>query len=103
MRDEILKWLKYAVRSPIQHNQDSQGTFNSKVHEYKSNGDKEAYIEIVVEAWGIHDAAMFFENEIIKSLEEKPQLKLSQVDDKKYFGVVRTTKFLNRVLRVEQG
>lgn len=85
--------MKYAVRSPIQHNQDSQGTFNSKVHEYKSNGDKEAYIEIVVEAWGIHDAAMFFENEIIKSLEEKPQLKLSQVDDKNTLGLSELQSF----------
>ena len=97
-RDDILDFAKYAVGSTlVPQSQDSGNIFNPKVHEYESRGVDDAYIDVVVEPWGIHDSVLFFEG-IIQKLEKDPLLKLSQLDDAKYFGIVRITKFLNKTL-----
>lgn len=98
-RDDILEWCKYAIKSHlVPQTQDSGGIFNSEVQEYKSQGVGDAYVDVVVEPWGIHDSVLFFENNVIKKLEKQPLLKLSDLDDKEYFGIVRITKFLDKTL-----
>lgn len=96
MRDEILEWAKYALNSPLKKQPDSKGVLDLKVHEYKSTGADEAYVEVIVEPWGIHDAVLFFENDLIKTLEKNPRLSLDKLSDTKYFGMVRVTKFLGK-------
>ena len=99
-RDDILEFAKYAVGSTlVPQSQDSGNIFNPKVHEYESRGVDDAYIDVVVEPWGIHDSVLFFEG-IIQKLEKDPLLKLSQLEEEKYFGLVRITKFLNMTLEV---
>ncbi|CAK9441688.1 uncharacterized protein LODBEIA_P55560 [Lodderomyces beijingensis] len=99
-RDDILEWCQYAVKSPlIKQKLDSGGVVDAKIHEYaddeKLNG---AYINIEVEPWGVHDAALFMENDIASKLQKNPHLKLSNLDRKEYFGIVHICEFLNKVL-----
>lgn len=69
--------------------QDSKGIFNSKVYEYKSSGVDEAYIDVILEPWGIHVAPLLFENEVTKLLEKQPNLKLKDLDEKKFWELSR--------------
>ncbi|KAG5418512.1 hypothetical protein I9W82_004040 [Candida metapsilosis] len=96
MRDEILEWAKYALNSPLKKQPDSKGVLDLKLHEYRSGGVDEAYVEVIVEPWGIHDAVLFFEIDLIKTLEKNPRLSLDKLSDTKYFGMVRVTKFLGK-------
>lgn len=98
-RDDICEWTKYALKSPLTiPRQDSKGIFNSKVYEYKSSGVDEAYIDVVLEPWGIHVAPLLFENEVTKLLEKQPNLKLKDLDEKKFLGTFKIALFLNEVL-----
>lgn len=100
-RDDIFEWAKYALGSPLApQKRDSQGIFNSKVHEYKTVGKDGAYIDIVVEPWGIHDLVMLFENIVIQEIEKNPHLKVNTLSKKEYFGVVSIVNFLNKTLAV---
>ncbi|KAI5967885.1 hypothetical protein CANMA_002653 [Candida margitis] len=101
-RDDILEWSKYALGSPlVPQSQESKGKFDSKAHEYKSGGINDAYIDVVVEPWGIHDSVLFFENRVMEKLEKQHHLKLNDLDDEELFGIVKITKFLNKTLVVK--
>ncbi|CAD1811765.1 hypothetical protein FOB58_003859 [Candida parapsilosis] len=99
-RDDILEWAKHAIQSTLVPQPDSNGVFDARVHEYKSDGQDKAYIDIVVEPWGIHDAVVLFENNIIRKLRKAPFLKVENLDKVEYFGVVKIVEFLNRTLIV---
>ncbi|KAI5967882.1 hypothetical protein CANMA_002650 [Candida margitis] len=100
-RDDVLEWAKHAVRSPlVPQKQDSRGTFDSKVHEYKTDGKNDAYVDIAVEPWGIHDSVLFFENTILRKLKKNPHLQVKTLDKEEYFGVIRIVDFLNKTLVV---
>ena len=98
-RDDICEWAKYALKSPLTvPREDSRGIFNPEVYEYKSLGKDDAYIDVVLEPWGIHVAPMLFENEVTKLLEKQPNLKLKNLDEKRFLGTARIAQFLNKVL-----
>ncbi|KAI5967884.1 hypothetical protein CANMA_002652 [Candida margitis] len=98
-RDDICEWTHYALKSPLEiPKQDSRGVFNPKVYEYKSSSDDEAYVDVVLEPWGIHVAPLFFEDEVTKKLEKQPNLKLKDLDEDKFLGTVKIAQFLNDTL-----
>lgn len=98
-RDDICEWTKYALKSPlIVPKQDSKGVFNPKLYEYKSSGNDGAYIDIVLEPWGIHVAPLLFENDVTKQLEKQPNLSLRDLDQDKFLGTSKIALFLNKVL-----
>ena len=100
-RDDILEWAKHAVKSPlISQKQDSRGSFEAKMHEYKTEGESDAYVDVVVEPWGVHDSVLFFENTIIRKLKKNPHLQVNTLDKVEYFGVTRIVDFLNKTLVV---
>ena len=99
-RDDILEWAKYAVRSPLVSQPDSNGVFDTKVHEYKTNDENDAYLDIVVEPWGIHDSVLCFENTITGELSKNLQLKVNDLNKAEYFGVIKIVEFLNKTLVV---
>ncbi|CCG24075.1 hypothetical protein CORT_0E04910 [Candida orthopsilosis Co 90-125] len=100
-RDDVLEWAKHAVNSPlVSQKHDSRGSFDSKVHEYKTDGKNEAYVDIAVEPWGVHDSVLFFENTIIRKLKKNPNLQVKSLDKVEYFGVTKIVDFLNKTLVV---
>ncbi|KAG5418508.1 hypothetical protein I9W82_004036 [Candida metapsilosis] len=101
LRDDILEWAKYAVKSPlVPQKQDSRGSFNARVHEYKTDGQNGAYVSVVVEPWGVHDSVLFFESDIIGKVKKNPHLQVGTLDKVQYFGVTRIVDFLNKTLVV---
>ncbi|KAG5418506.1 hypothetical protein I9W82_004034 [Candida metapsilosis] len=98
-RDDTLEWARYALGSPLKPpSDDSGGQFNSATHEYKQQGNDGAYIEVVIEPWGIHESVIFFEHTAIEVVKKKPFVKLTDMDAFEYFGMVRITDFLNKTL-----
>ena len=64
------------LKSPLtSQRDDSRGVFNPKIHEYIRNGNDFAYVEVVVEPWGVHDSVLYFENTIISK--KNPKLKVN--------------------------
>ncbi|KAI5957720.1 hypothetical protein KGF57_002986 [Candida theae] len=101
LRDDILEFAKYAVKSPlVPQTQDSGGAIESKVHEYKTQGTNDAYVDVVVEPWGVHDSVLFFESHIIKKIKQNPHLQVKSLDAVEFFGVRRIVDFLNKTLVV---
>ncbi|EMG46514.1 hypothetical protein SBY92_002668 [Candida maltosa Xu316] len=98
-RDDVLEWCRYALRSPLvpQH-VDSKGIFNPKIHEYIRNEKGKAYVDVVVEPWGVHDSILYFENSLVSKVKHNPDLTISSVDPEKYFGICKLVKFLNKTL-----
>ncbi|KAI5957718.1 hypothetical protein KGF57_002984 [Candida theae] len=102
-RDDALEWARYALGSPLQPpSQDSGGGFKPFVHEFETSGSDGAYIDVVVEPWGIHESAIFFEHNAAGLVKSHPQVQLKDLDPVEYFGIVRITEFLNRTLVVSQ-
>ena len=100
-RDDVMEWAKHAINSPlVPQKQDSRGSFDSRVHEYKTDGENGAYVDIAVEPWGVHDSVLFFENTIIRKLRKTPHLQLKNLNKVEYFGVIKITEFLNKTLVV---
>ena len=98
-RDDICEWAKYALKSQlIVPKQDSRGIFNPKLYEYKSSGNDEAYIDVVLEPWGIHISPLLFEDEVTQQLEKQPSLTLKDLDQDKFLGTAKIALFLNEVL-----
>lgn len=101
-RDDTLEWAKYALGSPLEPSkQDSGGQFNSNIHEFKSDGEEGAYVDVVIEPWGIHESVIFFEHAAIGELKKFPHLQLKDLDPEEYFGIVRITEYLNKTLVVK--
>ncbi|KAI5957717.1 hypothetical protein KGF57_002983 [Candida theae] len=98
-RDDIREWTQYALDSPLTvPKQDSKGVFDPRIHEYKTTGQNGAFIDVVLEPWGIHVAPLLFENDVTKALEKQPNLKLKDIDERKFLGTVKIASFLNQVL-----
>lgn len=104
-RDDILEWAKYALNSSLQPpKQDSGGRFNSKIHQFKNgddDNDDNAYVELVIEPWGIRESAIFFEANALALIEKGVQLK--DLDTVEYFGTVKIAQFMNKTLVVKQN
>ncbi|KAI3403274.2 hypothetical protein KGF56_003862 [Candida oxycetoniae] len=91
-RDDILEWCQYALKSPLlKQEKESDGSIDVKIHEYKNDGDRlnGAYVDVIIEPWGVHDSALFFENEIAKRVKQNPNLKFENLDAEEFFGIVR--------------
>ncbi|CAX41717.1 esterase/lipase, putative [Candida dubliniensis CD36] len=98
-RDDVLEWCHFALKSPlISQRDDSKGIFNPKIHEYIRNTDNFAYVEVVVEPWGVHDSVLYFENTIISKVKKNPKLKVNSLNSHEYFGFIKLANFLNNVL-----
>ena len=98
-RDDILEWCQYALKSPlIKQKIDSKGVLDAKLHNYEDNGGNlnGAHVQVFVEPWGVHDATLFFENNIASKLKRNPRLSLKDLDRKEFFGVVRIVEFINK-------
>ncbi|KAI5967883.1 hypothetical protein CANMA_002651 [Candida margitis] len=101
-RDDTLEWAKYALNSPLEPSkQDSGGVFNHQIHEFKTSGADGAYIDVVIEPWGIHESVIFFEHDAIDKLKKEPHLQLKDLDTVEYFGIVKITEFLNKIFSSE--
>ncbi|EDK45729.1 alpha/beta hydrolase [Acetobacter pasteurianus] len=97
--DDIIEFAKYAVDSRLpKPKQDSRGIFDPHVHEYKREEPNGPYVDVIIEPWGVHVGSLNFENEIVNKVNDDPNLKLSDLDEVKYFGIVKIVKFLNKVL-----
>lgn len=101
-RDDVLEWSKYAVKSPLRkQSKDSGGILNETVHIHRSgsftNNTGGAYVEVVVEPWGIHDAAMVVESNVAFKL-GNDRLTVADIDNNEFFGITRIVDFLNKIL-----
>ncbi|RCK65002.1 putative steryl acetyl hydrolase mug81 [Candida viswanathii] len=99
MRDDILTWAKYALGSSLAPPlRGSNGVWDPEVHEYFRDEKDSAFVEVVMEPQGIHDAFFIFENGILGELEKGKKVSVEELDKVKYFGTIRVVEFLNRVL-----
>ncbi|RLV86465.1 putative steryl acetyl hydrolase mug81 [Meyerozyma sp. JA9] len=104
-RDENLKWaekvLDVSSYTSVRYGY-STGRFDPEIHHYRKNGDvNHCLAEVYVEPWGIHEASVLMETDIlltINSVEaEGGKLSFRDVSDE-HFGIVRIAKFLNDVI-----
>ncbi|CAK9684887.1 unnamed protein product [Candida parapsilosis] len=97
--DDILEFSEYALRSPLKRPSESGGVFDPKKHSWTNGGgSNEAYFEVYIEPQGVHDAGLFLENAVLSEIEDNPNLKVSQINDKEYFGIKRIVEFLDKTL-----
>ena len=101
-KDDVLEWSQYAVKSPLSaKSKNSGGIFNEETQVYKSdaknNGEKNAYVEVIVEPWGVHDASLLLESDIAYKLGKK-NMTVADVNRSECFGVALIVDFLNKVL-----
>ncbi|CCG24074.1 hypothetical protein CORT_0E04900 [Candida orthopsilosis Co 90-125] len=97
--DDILEFSEYALRSPLKRPSESGGVYDPKKHSWTNGGgSNEAYFEVFIEPQGVHDAGLFLENAVLSEIEDNPNLKVSQINDKEYFGIKRIVEFLDKTL-----
>ncbi|EMG46435.1 hypothetical protein SBY92_002628 [Candida maltosa Xu316] len=98
-RDDIAEWCEYALKTPkIDWTEDSKGVLNSSVHEYVKKEAGKSNVSVFVEPWGIHDAVMMFESDVVAKIKNNPDFTLDDVDQEKYFGMYRLVTYLNEIL-----
>ncbi|EDK36782.2 hypothetical protein PGUG_00880 [Meyerozyma guilliermondii ATCC 6260] len=104
-RDEDLKWAEKVLDVPSYSSVKygySTGNFDPEIHHFHRISDvNHCLAEVYVEPWGIHEASVLMETEIlftINSIEsEGGKLSFRDVSDK-HFGIVRIAKFLNDII-----
>ncbi|EMG48027.1 Esterase/lipase, putative [Candida maltosa Xu316] len=100
--DDILEWTKYALGSTLEKpSRNSEGEYNHEHHSFIRKDVSKAYVEVVIEPWGIHDSIMLFESKLLKLIKQNTDLKLSSVDADEFFCISKVVDFLNRILSDE--
>lgn len=100
-RDDILHWCDYALGIPL-YNQYKYGQSNNKFdkaqHEYIRNDKTKNHVRLFVEPWGVHDAMLLLENEVINDFKQNKNLQVKDIDQEMYFGISHVCKFLNETI-----
>lgn len=104
-RDDILRWAEGALDVPyfstIKYGNSDQ-LFNLKTHLHLRKGNpNHCRLDFHIEPWGVHDAALFFENHLLKRIlkVEKSGGTISFRDlGDEFFGLKRAASFLNDVI-----
>mgnify|MGYP001172642550 FL=1 len=103
-RDDIVQWASYALNYPVG---DEYGAFATSADDSKysfiRHGEQgNANLTAFVEPMGVHDAMLYFEHDIAKIIEKAhslgEKLAIADVDQSKFFGITRLTKFFNDTL-----
>jgi acetyl esterase/lipase len=99
-RDDILEWSKYALGVSFKDTVfgSSNNNFDESKHQYIRNDKTKARLNVYIEPWGVHDACLLVENNILRTIKQNPNLTIDDVDTNKYFGISRIVKFLNESL-----
>lgn len=104
-RDDILRWAEGALDVPffstVKYGNSNQ-QFNLKTHLHlRKGGPNHCRLDLYIEPWGVHDAALFFENHLLKRIlkveKSGGSVSFREIDDE-FFGLRRAAAFLNDVI-----
>ncbi|GEQ68227.1 hypothetical protein JCM33374_g1894 [Metschnikowia sp. JCM 33374] len=104
-RDDIVQWASYSLNYPQSK---EYGAFAKSKDEAKYSFSRRgeagnANLTAYVEPMGVHDAMLYFEHDIVKTIERAlrrgQKLTVKDIDSTKFFGIARLTEFLNSTIR----